>query len=107
MVFIRRQGTYIVSEDEMAKTCYVFDGAENSITSRRVYSSDWLCDYDMQYYPFDTQVLIILILNRIKHYQIFQKCLLIFSPSRGSSLQLNTGNSVYSGKRELTQYFIR
>ena len=40
-----------VNEDIM-----VYEGASNEIEMNRVYEIDFICTYDMQYYPFDIQV---------------------------------------------------
>ncbi len=33
-----------------------FDGANNSIMLKREYYDSYGCDFQLQYYPFDTQV---------------------------------------------------
>ena len=35
---------------------YIYEGSENPFLITRVYSTKWLCTYDMLFYPFDTQV---------------------------------------------------
>ena len=35
---------------------YIYEGSENPLLITRVYSTKWLCSYDMLFYPFDTQV---------------------------------------------------
>ena len=37
---------------------YIYEGSENPFQITRVYSTKWLCSYDMLFYPFDTQVTI-------------------------------------------------
>ena len=34
----------------------IFAGGENQITFQQVYSKAFLCEYELQLYPFDTQV---------------------------------------------------
>ena len=34
----------------------IFDGEENSLIISRAYDTVWICDYNMMFYPFDTQV---------------------------------------------------
>ena len=89
---VRREGPHVVSMDPGTRTVNRFSGRENSLTMRRVYSTQWLCDYDMANYPFDTQI-----------------CYLIFSPAGISKMfiQLKSGNYLFSGSSELPQYFIR
>jgi len=71
---------------------YIYEGSENSFLINRVYSTKWLCSYDMLFYPFDTQ-----------------SCYMLLTPSGNSAtqLQLIPSNHTYSGDKELTQYFIR
>ena len=57
-VEVVREGDYVTSQ-EGHKNVYVYSGAENTLKISRVYSTQWLCDYNMLYYPFDTQVDII------------------------------------------------
>ena len=57
-VEVVREADYVTSQ-EGHKNVYVYSGAENTLKISRVYSTQWLCDYNMLYYPFDTQVDII------------------------------------------------
>ena len=54
-VEVIREANYVPME-EGAKNVYVYYGEENTLKISRVYSTQWLCDYNMLYYPFDTQV---------------------------------------------------
>ena len=54
-VEVIREAGYVTSQDG-AKNVYVYSGEENTLKISRVYSTQWLCDYNMLYYPFDTQV---------------------------------------------------
>ena len=92
LVTVRREGAPVVSMDPDTSTVNKFSGRENSMTMTRVYSTSWLCDYDMANYPFDTQI-----------------CSLLFSPAGISKMfvQLKSGNYVFSGSSELPQYFVR
>ena len=56
LVIVERQGTYQVSSDDVTKNVYQFSGTENTLKITRVYSTEWLCSYEMINYPFDTQV---------------------------------------------------
>ena len=53
---VERQGPYQLSGKNMVKNIYIFSGAENTLKISRVYSTKWLCDYHMLWFPFDTQV---------------------------------------------------
>ena len=63
LVIVERQGTYQVSSDDVTKNVYQFSGTENTLKITRVYSTEWLCSYEMINYPFDTQVH-----NKVKIY---------------------------------------
>ena len=34
----------------------IFEGAENSLTMNQTYTREFQCQYELQRYPFDTQV---------------------------------------------------
>ena len=46
----RRSGLGEVDEIE------IFEGGQNKIKMQQVYTIQFQCKYDLQYYPFDTQV---------------------------------------------------
>ena len=108
LVIVERQGTYQVSSDDVTKNVYQFSGTENTLKITRVYSTEWLCSYEMINYPFDTQVH-----NKVKIYSSIrirtQICPMIFTPAGISKtfLKLHNRNHIYSGPTELTQYFVR
>ena len=57
MIFVKREGSYLLSHDNRIKNQYLYSGSENNLTMSRVYSTHWLCEYKMMSYPFDTQVI--------------------------------------------------
>ena len=56
LVIVERHGLYQVSGDDVTKNVYQYPGNENTLKITRVYSTEWLCSYEMINYPFDTQV---------------------------------------------------
>ena len=56
MITVERLGAYKISEDVEAKNVYIYPGEANILMITRVYSTEWLCSYEMVNYPFDTQV---------------------------------------------------
>ena len=56
MITVQREGQYQISDDFEAKNVYIYKGQENTLKINRVYSTEWLCEYEMTNYPFDTQV---------------------------------------------------
>ena len=45
-----------MSGDTSADNIYMYPGAGSPLEISRVYSTQWLCSYQMINYPFDTQV---------------------------------------------------
>ena len=39
----------------MKENIHIYKGSENPMTSYRIYNTEFLCDYELQYYPFDVQ----------------------------------------------------
>ena len=58
----------------------------------RVYQTEWICDYEMNWFPFDTQ-----------------KCQMKFAATMDMNpfIQIIENGHNYRGPVELTQYFIR
>ena len=92
LIIVEREGQYDISGDTEAKNVYLYKGRENHLKISRVYSTEWLCNYEMINYPFDTQ-----------------HCPMILTPTGISKtfLKLFDRNHIYSGPTELTQYFVR
>ena len=61
----RRDSTYKFSETDVKDNIYIFPGSDNPFVMSRSYDVEWICDYDMRWYPFDTQV------SPSTQYQIF------------------------------------
>ena len=66
-------------------------GSENQIQTNRMYEIDFLCNYDMKFYPFD-----------------IQECTidLVIDGNTAKFIDLLPGNLTYSGSTDLAQYFI-
>ena len=52
-----------MSTDLEAKNSVLYEGKENQLKLSRGYASTWFCNFDMTYYPFDTQVCFMLLTN--------------------------------------------
>ena len=52
----RRDNAFEYSDDSVRYNIFMFDGANNPFVTSRVYDVDWICGYDIRWYPFDTQV---------------------------------------------------
>ena len=75
-----------VNEDIM-----VYEGSQNEIKFNRVYKSEFICTYDMRFYPFDIQVCTID---------------LVVDGSTAKFIDLLPGKLVYSGEPDLSQYYV-
>ena len=84
---VERMGNFTVAKNKL-----VFEGSENPLSVSRFYKTSFICDFDMAWYPFDTQ-----------------KCSMNFVVDKASKdfLGLLAHNLEYSGPLELTQYFIK
>ena len=86
-MYVKRLGNFTVAKNKL-----VFKGSENPLSVSRFYKTNFICDFDMAWYPFDTQ-----------------KCSMNFVVEKGSRdlVDLLVQNLKYSGPLELTQYFIK
>ena len=68
-----------------------YKGAENEVKINRIYEVDFICDYNMRFYPFDIQV-----------------CTLdlIIDGNTAKFIDLLPGKLVYSGGTDLAQYYV-
>ena len=53
---VQKRGQRTISTDIEAKNNFLYEGKENLLKISRGYVANWICDFDMNYYPFDTQV---------------------------------------------------
>ena len=58
-VTITREGSFTESGVQVMEEINIFEGGKNRITFQQVYSKTLKCVYQLQLYPFDTQVSII------------------------------------------------
>ena len=55
-VTVTREGNFTRSDDKEVDEAEIFEGAENSLTMNQTYTWEFQCKYELQRYPFDTQV---------------------------------------------------
>ena len=55
-VFITREGNCTRVSDDFIEEKNIFSGHDNKITFQEIYSKAFDCEYQLQLYPFDTQV---------------------------------------------------
>ena len=89
---VKRSGKGSIIDREVNEDIEMFSGAENNITFSRVYSIKFFCEYQMQWYPFDQQTC---------------SMQLIMDGVLDNYADLLPGILAFSGKRELTQYFVK
>ena len=68
-----------------------YKGSENEIKMSRIYEVDFICDYNMRFYPFDIQV-----------------CTLdlVIDGNTAKFIDLLPGSLAYSGSTDLAQYYV-
>ena len=66
-VTIERGGNYTESSIHIMEEINIFEGDENSIIFQQVYAKKFECVYQLQLYPFDTQVDIKRFYKKISH----------------------------------------
>ena len=47
---------YQISDETVVNNIYIFDGESNMLQSHRSYTTDFICEFEMFWYPFDTQI---------------------------------------------------
>ena len=55
-VTVTREGKFTRSGLQEMDEAEIFEGAENSLTMKQTYTKEFQCKYELQRYPFDTQV---------------------------------------------------
>ena len=56
VVTVARKGDFDRSDVDEVDEIEIFEGKDNTLTMRQVYTHTFQCQYFLQYYPFDTQV---------------------------------------------------
>ena len=81
--------SYYHGDSSDSHNVHLFDGAFNHQRLRKQYNIEWICDFDMAWYPFDTQTC------TMEMY-----CFNSFTKIHPNAI-------LYDGPMELTQYFVR
>ena len=92
IISVKRKGNSTQNTIYDLDNTYMFRGEDNPLDMSRVYETEWICDYQMNWYPFDTQ-----------------KCRMTFAVPKdlNNFIKINVNGHVYLGPVELTQYFVR
>ncbi len=89
---IRRSGSPEFQDITLLHNAHIYPGGSNPITSSRVYSQKFLCDFDMSVYPFDTQNCSVI---------------LVMKGNSGNFVRLVPSGVSYLGPTDLTMYFVK
>ncbi len=89
---ISRLGSFKQSPRTQLDNAYFFEGSENPLTISRVYDAEFLCEFDMAKFPFDTQQCSIV---------------MVMKGNTGQFIHMVAGDLQYLGPIDLTQYFIK
>ena len=54
-VILNPNNSFVHADNSFLHNTYLFDGASNMISYDIAYTTEWLCDFHMEWYPFDTQ----------------------------------------------------
>ena len=89
---IKRLGKFKASSRYEPIKSYYFKGGDNPITFSRIYDIEFICSYDMAWYPFD-----------------LQRCELLFKPFGNSGKYVRFVNRLvnYYEKLDLSKYYIK
>ena len=85
---INRMSKGTGSDSSISEDIDIYKGSENKISMSRIYNIEFFCDYDMRWYPFDTQI-----------------CFMVLKLGGGADklVSLSPGDLEYLGPEELTQ----
>ena len=89
---IKQQAEGSIIDSEVNEDIEIYAGSENMITISRVYSVQFFCEYDMAWYPFDIQTC---------HIEMVMDVVL------DNYADLLPGGLLFSGPKELIQYFVK
>ena len=55
-ITVLREGNFTRSSDDIPDEIEFFKGNENTLTMTQTYTKHFHCEYNLKYFPFDTQV---------------------------------------------------
>ena len=86
------RGNYTLASDDKLHNAFLYEGSENPISLNRAYKVDFICNFDMMWYPFD-----------------IQHCFMNICMEGNGDIfvELLPGDIIYDGPIDLSQYFIR
>ena len=99
-----REGDFVGSDQDNVEEINIFEGEFNRITFEQVYTKTFKCTYQLQLYPFDTQVRIMFRLS----LEMLQVCTvnLIVRKLETSVMEITPHIITMESETVLTQYII-
>jgi hypothetical protein len=88
-MLVKPDGKFNVSPLGDFDNTYLFEGSDNALYYEKEVAVEWMCDFDMRWYPFDTQ-----------------SCIMQFIHAE-DSIDFVPGNFTYNGPMDLPEYHIR
>ena len=79
---------FIAGDNTNIQNMYLFEGTRNAIQEEKEFRVEWLCDFHMEWYPFDTQ-----------------SCTMQFR-NQYDSIDFVPKNVTYSGPKDLAQHIV-
>ena len=91
-VIVKRLGSSTKSGNEYDEDIQIFEGGENTLRLSRAFDIEFICEYDMRWYPFDSQT-----------------CFIVTKMEGNSGKFVDLVDEIikYTGPKELTQYFVK
>ncbi len=89
---VLREGRHKRTPMATLENAYIYEGKQNPLIISRVYSLEFLCEFNMAVYPFDTQVCSIV---------------MVMKGNTGEFAEVFADTISYSGPIDLSQYFVK
>ena len=92
VIFIERNGNFYNSDISELQNIEIFSGQENLVTMSRMYNIEFMCEYQLHMYPYDTQTCYIKMVMDIRIQRF---------------VEIKNGNFSYIGPIDLQKYFVK
>ena len=92
VVLSEREGDFYNSDISVLQNIEIFSGQQNLITMSRMYNIEFMCEYQLHMYPYDTQTCYITMIMDIRIQRF---------------VEIKNGNFSYIGPIDLQKYFVK
>ena len=79
VITVNRNGTPTVSSLEEIQNDHVYKGEENELILSQVYTTDFICEYNLRNYPFDVQKCSMIFLMQVSLHKLHKVMLICYS----------------------------